>query len=96
MLLVFSPSAARDLEDIGDYIALDNPARALSFVQALRKQCEKILAFPKSAPLHIEFGHDIRVVVFRKYVIFYTLSDSDVRIERILHGARDLSSLFSP
>ncbi len=31
MKLVFSPKAADDLEEIGDYIARDNPARALSF-----------------------------------------------------------------
>lgn len=32
MKLVFSPKAAEDLEEIGDYIARDNPQRALSFV----------------------------------------------------------------
>jgi toxin ParE1/3/4 len=36
MRVVISPLAERDLEAIGDYIAEDNPARALSFVAELR------------------------------------------------------------
>jgi len=31
--LIFSPRAAADLEAIGDYIAHDNPARAISFLE---------------------------------------------------------------
>jgi toxin ParE1/3/4 len=36
MQLLITPLAARDLEEIGDYIALDNPTRAGSFVAELR------------------------------------------------------------
>ena len=42
MRVTVSPLAERDLETIGDYIAEDNPARALSFVAELRAQCTKI------------------------------------------------------
>jgi len=42
MQLLFTPMAAFDLEEIGDYIAKDNPVRAGSFVAELRAQCEKI------------------------------------------------------
>jgi toxin ParE1/3/4 len=37
--LVFSPRAEADLEEIGDYIARDNPARAISFLDELRAHC---------------------------------------------------------
>ena len=33
----FTPAAESDLEEIGDYIAADSPARALLFVQQLRR-----------------------------------------------------------
>ncbi|MGP1276409.1 MAG: type II toxin-antitoxin system RelE/ParE family toxin, partial [Caulobacterales bacterium] len=33
----FSPAAERDLEEIADYIAQDNPRRALSFIAELRQ-----------------------------------------------------------
>ena len=42
MRLVFLPQAEMDLEAIGDYIALDNPRRAISFVRELRGQCRNI------------------------------------------------------
>ncbi len=35
MQLVFLPKAEQDLEAIGDYIALNNPRRAASFVREL-------------------------------------------------------------
>ena len=38
MRLNFTPMAEQDLEAIADYIAADNPGRALSFVRELRTQ----------------------------------------------------------
>jgi toxin ParE1/3/4 len=48
--LVFSPRAEADLEGIGDYIARDNPARAISFLDELRAHCDRIAATPGSYP----------------------------------------------
>jgi plasmid stabilization system protein ParE len=41
MRVLLSPAAERDLEAIGDYIAEDNPARALTFIGEIRRRCEK-------------------------------------------------------
>ena len=40
-----SPLAEYDLESIGDYIAKNNPRRALSFVKELRAQCDRLESF---------------------------------------------------
>ena len=48
MRLVFLPQAEMDLEAIGDYIARDNPQRAMSFVRELRERCRKITEAPKA------------------------------------------------
>ncbi|GAB6909758.1 type II toxin-antitoxin system RelE/ParE family toxin [Desulfosarcina cetonica] len=93
MQCVFSPHAEFDLEEIGDYIARDNPSRAVSFIQEIRDLCAKLTASPEAYPLRRELGQDIRMVAFRRYLIFYTAGDC-IRIERILHGARDIPSLF--
>ena len=42
MGVLFTPLAETDIEEIGDYIALDNPARALTFIQEIRAQCQKL------------------------------------------------------
>ena len=46
MRLNFTPMAEQDLEAIADYIAADNPVRALSFVHELRTQCQRITLNP--------------------------------------------------
>ena len=46
MQITLSLLAERDLEAIGDYIADDNPKRAVSFVAALREQCATIAKAP--------------------------------------------------
>jgi len=91
---VFSRRAEADLEAIGDYIANDNPRRALSFVRELRDRCRAIVQFPQAAPLRPELGRGVRMVVFGDYLIFYRHSKRRVIIERVLHGARDIQSLF--
>jgi toxin ParE1/3/4 len=86
----FSPRAARDLEEIGDYIARDNPLRAVSFLNELMETCGKIAAAPLSFEARPNIGPNIRRAVHGRYLIFYTVQPSAVRVERILHGARDL------
>ena len=39
MLFRFSRRAEADLKEIATYIARDNPARAVTFVQELREHC---------------------------------------------------------
>jgi hypothetical protein len=42
MRCIFTEEAGKDLETIADYIALDNPARAVSFIQEIRARCSRI------------------------------------------------------
>jgi toxin ParE1/3/4 len=94
MQCVFSPLAEADLEEIGDYIARDNSTRAVTFIREVRELCHKITTTPEAFPLRSDLGENIRMVPFRRYLVFFTIGTDRVRIERILHGARDVSSLF--
>jgi toxin ParE1/3/4 len=91
---IFSPLAASDLEEIGDYIAQDNPRRAITFVREIRERCQKIVAFPEAAQLHPEYGDGVRMIPHGRYLIFYTVQPGQVRIERILSGFRNLPDIF--
>lgn len=42
MRVVLSNQAEVDLEEIGDYIAADNPVRAVSFVREMREHFHQI------------------------------------------------------
>lgn len=56
-----TPEAERDLEEIGDYIAADNPARAVSFVPEIRDRCAKIGNAPLAYAARPELGEGIRL-----------------------------------
>ena len=92
MRLIFAPLAVADLEEIGDYIALENPPRALSFIRELRAQCRRIFDNPLAFPAREDLAPGLRVLPDGQYLIFYRPMDKTVRIERILHGARDIGT----
>jgi toxin ParE1/3/4 len=94
MRLAFTPRAEQDLEAIADYIAADNPGRALSFVRELRAQCQRITHNPPGYRLRPELGDGIRSCPHGHYVIFFECDPDAVLIVRILHGARDLPAVF--
>lgn len=94
MHCIFSPLAVSDLEEIGDYIAKDNPNRALTFVHEIKVRCQKIVSFPEAAQTHPEYGEGVRMIPHGRYLIFYTVQPEHVRIERILSGFRNLPDMF--
>ena len=94
MQCIFSPFAVEDLEEIGDYIAKDNPNRAVTFTRSLRERCEKIPVFPEAAQLHPEYGEGVRIIPYGNYLIVYTIQPDHIRIERILSGFRNLPDIL--
>jgi toxin ParE1/3/4 len=96
MKLFFSPLAENDLEEIADFIAQDNPLAALQFIQNLRLQCQRIAHTPQAFPARSELGKTLRSCAHQRYVIFFRILPDHVRVERVLHSARDLSQQFSP
>ena len=96
MQLLITPLAASDLEEIGDYIAQNNPARAGSFVAELRAHCEKICRNPAAYRRRPELSDDLRSCAHGNYVIFFASTTEEVTIVRILHGARDIPEVLNP
>ena len=97
MRLVITHEAAADLEAIGDYIAEESPRRAVTFVQELRLHCASLLDMPKRFPLtprHETSG--IRRMIHGDFLIFYRVSNENIEVLRILHGARDYEPLLFP
>jgi toxin ParE1/3/4 len=94
--LLLSPRAAADLEEIADYIARDNSARAASFVAELEAKCRAVAASPELYPARDDLAPGLRMAVHGRYLVIYRdlPRDGVVRIERVLHGARNLPQLF--
>ena len=91
-----SDDAEHDLEDIADFIAHDDPLRAVTFVRELRSACFALGDFPKAYPLVRRYESSIRRRVHGAYLIFYHVDHHTVTVARILHSARDHDEILFP
>lgn len=96
MRLEVSPAAEEDLVEIAGYIARDNPSRALIFVDELEQACGRLVDHPLSGVDRSDLRRGLRSRPYGSYVIFYTPHETVVRVERILHGSRDIGAVLSP
>lgn len=94
-LLLLSPRAAIDLEEIAEYIARDNPVRAANFIAELEATCRAIGETPGLYPARTDLAPGLRMAVHGRYLVLYRdLPDENaVRIERVVHGSRNLPRL---
>jgi len=96
MLFRVSPKAERDLQEIGDYIAFDNPTRALSFIEEIEKRFTEIAQHPKLYRQQDEIFFGIRATSHGKDMIFFTIADDGVvDFVRVLHGARNITAIVN-
>lgn len=89
-VVTFSPKSRQDLLDIGDYIAKDNPTNARRFVAKLMDQCKQIGRAPLGYVSREDLATGLRMAALGRYVIFFRILDGMARVERVLHGARNL------
>lgn len=95
MILEFSSEAENDLEQIADYIARDDPRRALTFIRQLHSKCEDLIDSPNGFALVPRYEHHgIRQRVHGNYLIFYRVESTKVIIVHVLHGATDYGAIL--
>ena len=92
MRVDLTPLAERDLEAIGDYIAPDDPLRAVTFVKELRQATAVLATFPKAFPIVPGYeDRELRSHTHGRNVIYYRIfaDDAKVVILRVLNAAQD-------
>jgi toxin ParE1/3/4 len=98
MIVRLLPAAEAELEAIGDYIALDSPARAVAFVRELREKCMSLASMPLLFPLVPRYeDRGVRHRVHGNYQIFYRVMGQPaerIDVIHILHGARDQAAIL--
>ena len=97
MKVILTEEARSDLEQIGDYIAQDNPVRAASFVQELIDKARQLGELPSGFPFVPRYERlGIRRRTHGNYAIFYRVEADSVSVIHILHGARDYEAVLFP
>lgn len=84
--------------DIGDYISINNPKRARTFVLELRTFLQKVAERPLMGRPRNKLRRGLRSMPFvgYSYTIYYRVLPrrAGIKVERVLHHARDTSRLF--
>nr|WP_237072760.1 type II toxin-antitoxin system RelE/ParE family toxin [Pseudaestuariivita rosea] len=88
--MVILPAAQADLIDIGDFIALDNPPRAASFVAEIEAKIREVGERPGSFQKRDDLHKGLRHARHGRYLIFFIETGDEVQIVRVMEGSRDL------
>jgi toxin ParE1/3/4 len=94
MRVEFSRFVESDLSLIADFIAEDNPTRAVSFIREIREEIRRIGRNPLLYRLRPDVGKEARLAVSGGYVILFRIATDKVQIERVVYGGRDLPALL--
>lgn len=92
--LVILPAARADMIEIGDFIAQDNPERALTFLGEIEAKMMQAAERPGSYPTRDDVREGLRSARHGRFLIFFLDTGAEVQIVRVLHGSRNLPSLL--
>ncbi|MDP6344197.1 MAG: type II toxin-antitoxin system RelE/ParE family toxin [Alphaproteobacteria bacterium] len=92
--VLVTPAAEADLDDIWLYIAKDSPATADRFVDDISDRFRILAEHPMMGVDCAAIMAGLRYFPVQRYLIFYSRIEGGVLIERVLHGARDITELF--
>ncbi|MFC3322438.1 type II toxin-antitoxin system RelE/ParE family toxin [Mesorhizobium cantuariense] len=92
--IVRSPAAENDLIDIWLAIANDSPLAADRFLGAIADRILQLAAFPESGARRPDIATEARALTMGNYLAIYRVTEKHVEIIRVVHGARDVSTLF--
>jgi toxin ParE1/3/4 len=92
-------AAARDLEEIGNYIfRQDGPRKATYVLERIEEAFQALSELPERGRFPdelLEFGiREYREVFFKPYRIIYRVRDEEVYISIIADGRRDMRALL--
>ncbi len=90
MLLLFADPASRDLDEIIDYIAIDNPAAAERIFRAILVTAGRLEKFPNIGRAGRIPGTRELSISGLPYLLVYEVNSDAVIILAVFHTSRDL------
>jgi len=97
--VLLTSDAARDLNELYDYIAVnDSPRKADYVLEQIEKTFSTLTEFPERGVYPKELAklgiREYREVFFKPYRIIYRVMDENVYVLLIVDGRRDMHSLL--
>ncbi len=88
--------AELDLIDILVFLGRFGQRVADRFSDALDRACQLRAQFPQMGDACEELGPGVRRFPVDSYVVYYRPTDGGIEVLRVMHGSRNVTSLFQP
>jgi toxin ParE1/3/4 len=93
--VAWAETAWRDLERIADYISEDSPGYAAAFVRRVRDRARSLEEMAERGRVVPELEEPaVRELIVGSYRLIYEIEGANVNVLALIHGARDLVSLW--
>jgi len=97
--VLLTDNAARDLDELYDYIALhDTPKKADYVLEQIEKALSRLSEFPERGAYPKELLaigiREYREIFFKPYRIIYRVMDKNVYVLLMVDGRRDMQTLL--
>ena len=93
--VIWTNEVYQDLESIAEYISKDSVYYATAFVEEVLAAGKDLNQFPERGRWVPEINdNDIREIFVKSYRLIYKIKENEVIILALIHGARDLESLW--
>jgi toxin ParE1/3/4 len=89
----YTHQARADLIDIWIHIANDSQTTADRCIERIESRCRELAEFPELGPERPDIAPDARMLVIDRWLALYRIEGDDVRIVRVVDGARDLTRI---
>lgn len=94
--VIRTEAAKRDLVEIGEYIALNDPDAAERVLAVIEERCARLANNPRMGQACPQLAAGLRQFPAYPYpyVLFFEPLDDGIRLIRVLHGHRDIPAVF--
>jgi toxin ParE1/3/4 len=87
-------AAEEDLRKIWAYVAEHSPEAASKLIKEITSKFAVLRDYPHMGREQSKLLVNLRSFVVKDYFIFYQPFDDGIEILRVLHGSRDIESIF--
>lgn len=88
MIVKWTKTALKNLDDLADYVAEENPRAAASMVRKVLTGVEKLKRFPALGKAGRVSGTRELLIVRTPYVVPYRVKGNRIQILRVFHSSR--------
>jgi toxin ParE1/3/4 len=92
--LDFAVQARKDLQEIYDYIAEEDPVAALRVIEGIESRAQGLADNPGTGSKRDELIAAMRSAAVGNYLIFFFAITDGIEVVRVLHAKRDVAHMF--